>query len=224
MPLILGEDVIDRDGLVMIKRGNEVRFQWDVNVPNTPFGKIEAGDQFGTENLDTARLFKIDIVEEKNPNTASDIQCDGRFEMQEYLLEIMNKYRKCLAKSMMELGELEYTREAALNDIVEGLISAQIIEESESPCNSLAVLVPKKDNQFRMAVDYRQLNLKTIKDRFPMPDIEDCLNRLVGGSVFISIDLYSCHYQIQWQWRAVIAQHFQRSLDITVSGGFRSDW
>ena len=91
---------------------------------------------------------------------------------------------------------MEYAREAALREIVEELVDANIVVESVSPYSSRVVMVPKKDGSFRMAVDYRLLNKKTVKDRYPMPDIEWCLNKLSGAELFITVDLYSGYYQI----------------------------
>lgn len=96
----------------------------------------------------------------------------------------------------MKPRKLEYARENVLCEIVSELLDAGIIAETESPYNSQVVLVPKKNNQFRMAIDYRMLNAKTIKDKYPMPDIESCLQKLVGARVFITVDLYSGYYQI----------------------------
>ncbi|XP_055633152.1 uncharacterized protein LOC129773564 [Toxorhynchites rutilus septentrionalis] len=206
-PVVIGDlNLTALDNLVMIKRGSEVKFKLESEERTN--GSVE---DFVNEKPMT--VFKIDVSEEKGVIVANDIKCGGSLTAQSQLLEVMNNYRQCFSKTMKELGvandaemkivlkdtepvyvkprKLEYTREAALSEIVADLVEAGIIEETESPYNSPVVLVPKKDNQFRMAVDYRQLNAKTVKDRFPMPDIESCLNKLAGGKIFISVDLYS---------------------------------
>ncbi|XP_055632394.1 uncharacterized protein LOC129772889 [Toxorhynchites rutilus septentrionalis] len=168
MPIIIGEDIIDQDNLVMIKRGSEVKFKLESEERTN--GSVE---DFVNEKPMT--VFKIDVSEEKSVIVANDIKCGGSLTAQSQLLEVMNNYRQCFSKTMKELGvandaemkivlkdtepvyvklrKLEYTREAALSEIVADLVEAGIIEETESPYNSPVVLVPKKDNQFRMAVD-----------------------------------------------------------------------
>lgn len=211
MPIIIGEDIIDQDKLVMIKRGSEVKFQLESE-------ETAAGNKDDCTDDTAIAVYKIEVADQKSEIVAADIKCGGTLAAQNQLLQMMNEYRQCFSKTMKELGvandaqmqivlkdaepvfvkprKLEYTREAALSEIVADLVEAGIIEETNSPYNSPVVLVPKKDKQFRMAVDFRQLNAKTIKDRFPMPDIESCLNKLAGGKVFISVDLYSGYYQI----------------------------
>ena len=92
--------------------------------------------------------------------------------------------------------KIELAREKVLSELVGELLDTGIIKESEAPYNSPIVLVPKKNGQFRMAVDYRMLNRKTLKDKYPMPDIEQCLQKLNGAQMFITLDLFSGYYQI----------------------------
>ena len=70
-----------------------------------------------------------------------------------------------------------------------------VLQESTSCYASPAVLVKKKDNSLRLCIDYRQLNLKTIKEAFPLPRVDECLEALTGAKYFSTLDLAHGYYQ-----------------------------
>ena len=71
-----------------------------------------------------------------------------------------------------------------------------IVKPSRSDYASPVVLVPKKDGTKRLCIDYRQLNRKVIKDRYPLPLIEDQLDRLQGAKVFSTLDLENGFFHV----------------------------
>ena len=80
---------------------------------------------------------------------------------------------------------------------VNELLEKGMIRPSSSPFCSLVLLVQKKDGSYRMCVDYHALNKQTIKNRFPVPRIEDIFDKLQGANYFSQIDLKSGYNQIR---------------------------
>ena len=80
---------------------------------------------------------------------------------------------------------------------VKELLEKGMVQPISSPFCSPVLLVQKKDGSYRMCVDYRALNKSTIRNRFPVPRIEDIFDKLQGASYFSRIDLKSGYHQIR---------------------------
>ncbi len=80
---------------------------------------------------------------------------------------------------------------------IEDMLKRGIVTESQSPWASPVVLVRKKDNTWRWCVDFRAVNLLSIKDSYPLPRIDDSLDRLSGAKWFSTLDLQSGYWQVK---------------------------
>ena len=79
---------------------------------------------------------------------------------------------------------------------LEELLKKHFIEKSTSQYASPLILVPKKDGKVRLCIDYRRLNAKTVKEIYPMPRIDETLDRLQGAKIFSSLDMKSGYHQV----------------------------
>jgi hypothetical protein len=92
----------------------------------------------------------------------------------------------------MSLDELK-----GLKKQLTGLQEAEYIRSNSSPCGAPVLFVQKKDGSQRMCVDYRSLNDVTVKNKYPLPRIEDLFDQMRGARVFLKIDLRSGYHQMR---------------------------
>ena len=136
------------------------------------------------------------------------------------LIKLLFKYHHVIALNDSELGllnnefyhNIKLTKDAKIihklpyrcphshnkqiNYEVNSLLEQGVISPSDSPWSFPLLLVKKKDNSFRVVIDYRQLNLQTIPIRFPIPSISEALRLLRESKYFTSIDLKSGFHQV----------------------------
>nr|GEV66103.1 putative reverse transcriptase domain-containing protein [Tanacetum cinerariifolium] len=84
-----------------------------------------------------------------------------------------------------------------LSNQLQELIDRGFIRPSTSPWGALVLFVKKKDGSFRICIDYREFNKLTIKNRYPLPRIDDLFDQLQGLSVYSKIDLRSGYHQLR---------------------------
>ena len=80
---------------------------------------------------------------------------------------------------------------------IDELLRRGLIRESISPWGAPVLFVLKKTGEWRMCIDYRMLNSKTIKNAYPLPRIQDCIDRLGKARHLSSIDLLSGYWQLR---------------------------
>jgi hypothetical protein len=86
---------------------------------------------------------------------------------------------------------------AELKEHIKELLEKGFIHPSSSPWGAPVVFVPKKDGTQRLCVDYCALNEVTVKNKYPLPRIDDLFDQLCGVCVFSKIDLQSGYHQLR---------------------------
>ncbi|GKE99790.1 putative reverse transcriptase domain-containing protein, partial [Tanacetum coccineum] len=98
-----------------------------------------------------------------------------------------------IARSPYRLAPLKLQE---LSTQLQELSDKGLIRPCSSPWGDPVLFVKKKDGSFRMCIDYRELNKLTVKNRYPLPRIDDLFDQLQGSSVYLKIDLRSGYHQL----------------------------
>ena len=86
---------------------------------------------------------------------------------------------------------------AKLKKQLADMLSKGLIRPSASPWGSPVIFVDKEDGTIRLCVDYRKLNDVTIKNKYPLPKIEDLFDQMNGAKIFSKIDLRTGYHQLR---------------------------
>lgn len=98
---------------------------------------------------------------------------------------------------------------AELKKQLEDLLEKGFVRSSSSPWGAPVLFVKKKDGSMRLCIDYRGINNITVKDKYPLPRIDELLDQLRGASWFSKIDLASGYHQISISEPDVMKTAFQ---------------
>ncbi|UYV66648.1 hypothetical protein LAZ67_4002441, partial [Cordylochernes scorpioides] len=178
-----------------------------------------AEDSFQTKNEEKRE--GQDQMKRKRPILPENINVNHSLTSKERqeILDVVNEYRDCFALGMEELGCTDVTKmdikevdgskpvclrpykttaseREAIREIVREWKDNGIVTETRSPYASPVLLVRKKTGDHRLVVDYRRLNIQTVKDKFPLPRIDDLLEGLRNAKFFTTLDLAHGYLQI----------------------------
>ena len=105
-----------------------------------------------------------------------------------------------------------------IDEQLDEMLKLKIISPSCSEWASNVVMVKKKDESLRFCIDYRKLNEKTVKDVYPLPRIDSCLDALAGAKWFSTFDLRAGYHQVGLHPRDA-----HKTTFITRRGSFKFD-
>ena len=137
------------------------------------------------ENIPVIKEFP-DVFPEELPGVPPEREVDLSIEVVQRTTPIS---REPYLMTPTELKELKTQ--------LQELLDKGFIRPSVSPWGAPVLFVKKKDSTLWMCIDYRQINKVTVKNKYPLPRIEDLFDQLKGASVFSKIDLRSRYYQLR---------------------------
>lgn len=134
------------------------------------------------------------------------------------LLDLVNEFRDCFAADLSELGiskigsmeitlldsepvvyrpyRLSHSEREYVKEHIMELKKYGVVRDSQSPYSSPILLVKKKDGSLRMCCDFRRLNAKIVRQQYPLPRIDDLIDRMLDAKCFSSLDLAWGYWQI----------------------------
>ena len=106
---------------------------------------------------------------------------------------------------------------AKLKKQIQKLLNKGLIWPSVPPWGTLVLLIKKKDGSQRLCIDYRELNHVTVKNKYPLPWIDDLFDQLRGATVFSMLDLSFGYNQVRVKAEDYLRLLFGRDVDISSS-------
>nr|GEW30044.1 putative reverse transcriptase domain-containing protein [Tanacetum cinerariifolium] len=145
------------------------------------------------KSLDEKRLEDIPVVRELLKVFPEDIPGLPWVRQVEFQIDLIPEAAP-VARAPYKLAPSEMQE---LSDQLQELADQGFIRPSTSPWGAHVLFVKKKDGSFRMCIDYQELNKLTVKNRYPLPRIDDLFDQLQGSSVYLKIDLRSGYHQLR---------------------------
>jgi hypothetical protein len=175
-------DCVNRAITLTTPEGRRIRYK-----SNMDFNSIRLNHLMGVsiENVAVVREYP-DVFLDELPGMPPDRDI-------EFLIELMSGTGPIAKRPYtMSTDELKELKKQLAEQLWKGFI-----RESSSPWGAPVLFVEKKDLSQRLVMDYRSLNEVTIKNKYPLPQINDLFDQLEGASVFSKIDLRSGYFQLK---------------------------
>jgi hypothetical protein len=155
-----------------------------VGTPSTNSGTVNSVEGKALEDIRVVSEFP-DVFPEDLPGMPPDCDIEFSIELIPGTAPISKRPYRMDVKDLAELKKQ-----------IEELLSKGFIRPSSSPLGAPTLFVDKKDGSRRLCIDYRSLNEVTIKNKYPLPRIEDLFDQMRGAKVFSKIDLRSGYHQL----------------------------
>ncbi|GJZ03992.1 putative reverse transcriptase domain-containing protein [Tanacetum coccineum] len=139
------------------------------------------------------RLDNVSIVRDFPEVFPEDLPGLPRTRQVEFQIDLIH----CAAPVAWAPYRLAPSEMKELSEQLKELFNKGFIRPSSSPWGSPVLFVKKKNGSFRMCIDYRELIKLTVKNRYPLPRIDDLFDQLQGSSVYSKIDLRSGYHQLR---------------------------
>lgn len=198
--------------------GEEVR---DDSMYQTPHQRAELCKKTKRQRTNKRRLHAVKLLnaESKPPELMEeeeyDINSNLTAQQHRELCKIMRKYRDSTQNKETKANRIQHNirlmketsvyqhpyrtsfeKQTFIQNEVKKLLAEGKIRHSSSPYGSPVVLPVKKNGSYRFAIDYRRLNAITQRDGFPLPRIDDLLDRISGAKYFAIMDAKSGYHQV----------------------------
>jgi hypothetical protein len=163
----------------------EVLLSIHVAIPARPFGRVYEAIVPEIHDIPVVCKF-LDVFPEDLPGLPPKRDVEFVIELKPGIAPISRRSYRMPPNELVEL-------KTQLQD----LLAKGFIRPSSSPWGCPAIFVKKKDQTLRMCTDYRPLNEVTIKNKYPLPQINILFDQLTGARVFSKIDLRSGYHRIR---------------------------
>ncbi|GKF26933.1 putative reverse transcriptase domain-containing protein [Tanacetum coccineum] len=177
--IIIGMDWLSRYNAAILCGEKKVRIPLEAQVTE------QESKEKQLEDVPVIRDF-LEVFPEELPRLPPPRQVEFRIDLIPGVAPVARAPYRFAPSEMKELSKQ-----------LQELSGKGFIRPSSSPWGALVLFVKKKDGSFRMCIDYRELNKLTIKNRYPLPRIEDLFDQLQGFSVYSKIDLRSSYHQLR---------------------------
>lgn len=214
---------------IHLKRGESLGTAFEI-LPETMIATVVCSPVVPTPE---SRLSKDDNIPWTEFNFGPDLTATQR----ESIQSLLKTFRHCIAITKQELGctplirhtintgdhapihhqprRVSISERQEISAQVDDLLRRGVVAHSNSPWSSPVVLVKKKDGSTRFCIDYRKLNSITKPDVYPLPRLDDALDRLQGCKYFTTLDLISGYWQVELE-----SNDAEKSAFVTPDGLF----